>query len=149
MKSKRAEGFGVEPRLRVRLGDEIALGPGKIELLQRIQETGSITQAARQMSMSYMRAWKLIQTMNHCFKEPVVVAIRGGQRRGGAALTRIGAKALSLYQRMQRDTLRACGNSAEQLRMLLRAGKYKARNQNGRTTRSSEYQARAGEVAAR
>jgi molybdate transport system regulatory protein len=120
MKSKRDEGFGVEPRLRLRLGDEIALGPGKIELLQRIQETGSITEAARQMSMSYMRAWKLIQTMNHCFKEPVVVAMRGGQRRGGAGLTDVGAKALGLYQKMERDSLRVCGKSAEQLRRLLR-----------------------------
>jgi len=120
MKSKRGASFDVEPRLRVRLRGEIALGPGKIELLGRIQQTGSITEAARQMGMSYMRAWQLIQTMNHCFKEPVVVAMRGGQRRGGAGLTGVGSKALGLYQKMERDTLRACGKSGEQLRLLLR-----------------------------
>jgi len=122
MKGKRGASFDVEPRLRVRLGDEIALGPGKIELLGRIQRTGSISEAARQMGMSYMRAWKLIQTMNQCFKEPVVFAVRGGQHRGGAGLTEVGAKALGLYQKMERDTLRACGRSGEQLRLLLRSG---------------------------
>jgi len=121
MKSKRGEGFGVEPRLRVHLGEEIALGPGKIELLQRIQETGSITQAARQMRMSYMRAWKLIQTMNHCFKKPVLVAMRGGQQRGGTGLTDLGAKVLGLYQKMERNSLRACRKPGAQLRSLLRA----------------------------
>jgi molybdate transport system regulatory protein len=119
MKSKQGS-FELEPRLRVRLGDEIALGPGKIELLRWIQETGSITEAARQMGMSYMRAWKLIQTMNQCFKEPVVVAMRGGQQKGGAGLTDAGSKALGLYQKMQRDALRACGKSGQQLRLLLR-----------------------------
>jgi molybdate transport system regulatory protein len=104
----------------VRLGDEIALGPGKIELLARIRQTGSITDAARQMGMSYMRAWKLIQTMNHCFKEPVVVAVRGGQQGGGAELTKVGFKALGLYQKMERDSMRVCGKPGEQIRLLLK-----------------------------
>ena len=121
MKNKRTGSFDVEPRLRVRLGDEIALGPGKVELLGRIQQTGSITEAARQMGMSYMRAWKLIQTMNQCFKEPVVVAVRGGQRRGGAGLTGVGSRVLRLYQKMERDSLRVCGKAGEQIRLLLRA----------------------------
>ena len=120
MKSKQGPGFDFEPRLRIRLGNEIALGPGKIELLQRIQETGSITEAARQMGMSYMRAWKLIQTMNHCFKGPLVVAMRGGQHRGGAELTEVGSKAVGLYEKMERDTLRACDKSGVQLRRLLK-----------------------------
>lgn len=120
MKGKRVARFEVEPRLRVRLGKEIALGPGKVELLGWIQQTGSISEAARQMGMSYMRAWQLIQTMNHCFREPVVVAARGGQRRGGAGLTEVGSRALRLYQKMQRDALRVCTKSGHQLRMLLK-----------------------------
>jgi molybdate transport system regulatory protein len=70
--------------------------------------------------MSYMRAWKLIQTMNQCFKKPVVVAVRGGQQRGGAELTDVGSDALGLYQKMERDSLRVCRKAAEQLRLLLR-----------------------------
>ena len=69
----------ISPRLRVLYGNEIALGPGKADLLAVVAETGSIREAAERMHMSYMRAWTLIRTMNRCFKEPLVVSIRGGK----------------------------------------------------------------------
>ncbi len=75
------------PRFRVMRGKEIAFGPGKMELLELVARTGSIGKAAKHMDMSYMRAWSLIQTMNACFKEPVIEAVRGGHERGGAELT--------------------------------------------------------------
>jgi len=62
--------------MRVLCGDDIALGPGKVDLLALIGETGSIREAAERMGMSYMRAWTLIKTMNACFREPLVVASR-------------------------------------------------------------------------
>jgi len=68
---------------RIYLGDEIALGPGKADLLHHISETGSISEAARRMDMSYNRAWLLVRTMNRSFKEPLVLASRGGDSRGG------------------------------------------------------------------
>src|SRR5580693_8228 len=80
----------VRPRLRVVSGRDIALGPGKVELLELLGSTGSIMEAARQMGMSYMRAWTLIRTMNQCFKEPVIRAVRGGREGGGARLTKTG-----------------------------------------------------------
>jgi hypothetical protein len=67
-----APGRTVSPRIRVRRGDEIALGPGKVALLEAIHSGGSLTVAARGLGMSYMRAWKLVQTMNACFREPLV-----------------------------------------------------------------------------
>jgi len=79
MKTPSTRFLAIQPRLRVRAGDEIALGPGKVELLGFVRETGSIAEAAKQMGMSYMRAWTLIKTMNACFKEPLVEAVRGGQ----------------------------------------------------------------------
>jgi molybdate transport system regulatory protein len=121
MKIKPPRTFIVQPRLRVRIGDEIAMGPGKVELLGRVEQTGSITEAARQMGMSYMRAWKLIQTMNHCFTKPLVMTSRGGRRRGGAELTEAGRKALFLYQRMERDSLRACTPWRKQLQHVLKS----------------------------
>ena len=63
---------------------DIALGPGKVDLLTLIKKTGSIREAAERMHMSYMRAWTLIKTMNACFKEPLVEAVRGGKEGGGA-----------------------------------------------------------------
>lgn len=103
MKTKSGQALSVLPRLRVVVGREIAVGPGKAELLRLVQETKSISEAARRMHMSYMRAWSLIRTMNGCFREPVILTRRGGQARGGASLTQTGKQLLSLYQRLERD----------------------------------------------
>ena len=92
-KIKSAHDALLRPRLRISSGKDIALGPGKAELLALVSETGSISEAAKRMEMSYMRAWSLIQTMNACFKEPVVEAVRGGHKRGGAELTETGRRA--------------------------------------------------------
>ena len=97
----------LSPRLRVYVGDEIALGPGKVELLEAILATGSISEAAKQLGMSYNRAWLLVRTMNSCFKEPLVQAERGGGTGGGATLTQSGRRVLALYQLMTLDTLAA------------------------------------------
>ena len=86
---------------RLYKGDEIALGPGKAELLGHIAETGSISEAARRMEMSYNRAWLLVRTMNRCFKEPLVLSSRGGDKRGGAQLTKAGKEVLRLYQQFE------------------------------------------------
>lgn len=86
---------------RFYLDDKIALGPGKAELLRHIFQTGSISQSARRMQMSYNRAWLLVRTMNHCFKKPLVTATRGGDKRGGAQLTEAGRQVLALYTRLE------------------------------------------------
>jgi molybdate transport system regulatory protein len=86
---------------RIYLGEEIALGPGKAELLGHIAETGSISEAARRMEMSYNRAWLLVRTMNRCFKKPLVLASRGGDRHGGAQLTKSGKEVLTFYRRLE------------------------------------------------
>src|SRR4030095_2224304 len=78
MKSASSRTPRLRPRMRVLCGEDIALGPGKVHLLALIDETGSIREAAERMGMSYMRAWTLIRMMNACFKEPLVVAVRGG-----------------------------------------------------------------------
>ena len=78
MKTKISREPQFRPRMRVTCGEEIALGPGKVDLLALVAETGSIREAAERMGMSYMRAWKLIKTMNACFKEPLVEAVRAG-----------------------------------------------------------------------
>ena len=99
--------FSLRPRLRIQCGTEIAFGPGKADLLTLIDETGSIGEAAKRMNMSYMRAWSLVQSMNDCFTQPVVAAIRGGNKRGGAALTPVGRRALDMYRRMEKKSLKA------------------------------------------
>lgn len=100
-KSKRTSRKRFKAQFRIYLGEEIALGPGKAELLHHISETGSISEAARRMDMSYNRAWLLVRTMNRCFREPVVLATRGGDSRGGAQLTPTGRRILVLYQKLE------------------------------------------------
>ncbi|HSP07577.1 MAG TPA: molybdenum transport protein, partial [Acidobacteriota bacterium] len=90
----------VRPRFRVYYGTEIAIGPGKEELLQAIEKTGSIHGAAVSLKMSYMRAWQLVRTMNSCFRSPLVETIRGGKHSGGAWLTPLGRRVLELYRRL-------------------------------------------------
>ena len=77
-------------RLRVDLEPGGAIAPGKIELLERIDELGSIAAAGRAMRMSYRRAWELIDSINQCFREPLVSKQLGGPDGGGAKLTRLG-----------------------------------------------------------
>lgn len=89
-------------RIRVRiLADSlVAIGPGKADLLDAIAETGSISAAARQMRMSYRRAWLLVDTMNNCFRAPLVDTAKGGAEGGGARLTPLGKKVLSRYREL-------------------------------------------------
>ncbi|HUH93709.1 MAG TPA: LysR family transcriptional regulator [Casimicrobiaceae bacterium] len=104
-------------RLRITCGPDIAVGPGKIDLLEAIAETGSITAAARSLGMSYRRAWLLVDTMNRCFKRPVVEAESGGRRGGGTRLTATGAEALRRYRRVEQL---ASGAASAELRALAR-----------------------------
>jgi molybdate transport system regulatory protein len=94
-------------RLRIVLGPDIAIGPGKADLLEGIRETGSIAGAGRRMGMSYKRAWYLVETMNRCFKRPLVEASKGGRAGGGARLTELGHEVLARYRRMEALTVEA------------------------------------------
>ncbi len=88
-------------RIRVLFGSAFAIGPGKADLLQAIEQTGSISAAARSMGMSYRRAWLLIDTMNQCFREPVVDTATGGKGGGGARITSSGLTVLRRYREME------------------------------------------------
>ena len=76
--------------VRIDLGTHGRLGPGKLQLLQKIDELGSISAAGRSMKMSYRQAWALIDQLNHAFQEPVVHSQTGGKSGGGAHLTTFG-----------------------------------------------------------
>jgi len=78
-----------------------AMGPGRAALLSHIARTGSITSAARAMGMSYRRAWQLVEAMNKSFAGPVVVTEVGGKRGGGAAVTVLGKRVVTLYRAME------------------------------------------------
>ena len=108
------------PRLRVMRGPTILLGPGKADLLDAIDRLGTIRDAANELDMSYMRAWKLVQTMNDGFRQPLVVVHRGGPARGGAELTATGRAVLRFYRALESDALEATKATWAKLRKLLR-----------------------------
>ncbi len=90
-------------RLRIYQGHEIAFGPGKADLLEEILKTGSISQAAKQLSMSYRRAWLLVDAMNRCFSQPLVTTQTGGNHGGGARVSAMGLQVLGLFRSMEQD----------------------------------------------
>ena len=107
-------------KLRVMFGSEIAIGPGKAELLEAIAATGSISASAKQLGMSYRRAWLLVDTMNRCFREPVVASATGGSGGGGAAVTPFGRRVIARYRAMLARVDRALDPELERLAELLK-----------------------------
>ncbi|NHB75817.1 winged helix-turn-helix domain-containing protein [Rhodobacter calidifons] len=101
--------------IRVRFGGDDMMGPGKAALLDRIAVTGSIAAAARDMGMSYKRAWMLIETLNAMFDAPLVESSRGGTARGGAVLTERGRAVLEEYRAVEQA---ASAHAAPHLRRL-------------------------------
>jgi molybdate transport system regulatory protein len=122
--AKKSTSVGKKPRLyprfRMYRGEALVLGPGKAELLGHIAETGSISEAARCMDMSYNRAWLHVKAMNEGFREPLVSSSRGGSEKGGAALTEVGEQVLKLYHKMEQQASRAIEKTEQQLIGLLK-----------------------------
>ena len=116
----------VGARLRLVLEPDIAIGPGKADLLEGIEETGSIAAAGRRLGMSYKRAWSLIESMKADFGAPLVEARRGGKAQGGADLTDLGTQVLGLYREMEADTATAVSAKLEAMRRLVGRPKGKA-----------------------
>lgn len=104
-------------RLRITQGDTIAVGPGKVALLEAIIDTGSISAAARKLGMSYRRAWMLVDEMNRSLKAPVVDTATGGKHGGGTAVTPTGREVIKRYRTIERD---AAAATARDLRALTR-----------------------------
>jgi molybdate transport system regulatory protein len=83
------------------------LGPGKVTLLELIDEHGSIAAAGRAMGMSYRRAWMLVDSLNRCFLEPLVLTQHGGSHGGGAALSGLGRSVVANYRAMESEAAAA------------------------------------------
>lgn len=88
----------VQGRFWVGSEQGIVLGPGRVELLEHIEELGSINKAAAAMEMSYRQAWGLVKSMNERAPSPLVVRMAGGKEGGGTRLTEAGRRALRVYR---------------------------------------------------
>jgi molybdate transport system regulatory protein len=107
MRTKKSSSFNLKTRIRIILDEEIALGPGKTDLLEAIETTGSISSAAKNLGLSYRRAWGMVDTMNRSFREPLVLGAKGGKKGGGSKLTPMGKKLALVYRKMEKKALGA------------------------------------------
>jgi molybdate transport system regulatory protein len=101
--NKNNTGARLKIQARLMLDEEIALGPGKADLLDAIVATGSISAAGKQLGMSYRRTWLLVDTMNRCFQQPLVETATGGAHGGGTRLTAYGVDVLKRYRQLQTE----------------------------------------------
>ena len=109
--------------LQLHFDPENRIGPGKIELLERIDETGSISAAGRAMDMSYRRAWLLVDAMNRTFNAPVVATRFGGTSVGRAKLTPLGREIVQLYREIGEAAEVAAKSKVTRLEHLISQGK--------------------------
>jgi molybdate transport system regulatory protein len=98
-------------RIRINKSEDIAVGPGKIALLEAIIDTGSITAAAKRLGMSYRRAWLLVDAMNRSFNAPVVETAKGGRAGGSTLVTDFGNEVIRRYRTI--ETIAATSARAE------------------------------------
>ena len=110
-------------RLRIYVDDVPAIGPGKVALLEAIAKTGSIRAAALSLEMSYNRAWLLVNEMNHCFKQPVVIGSSGGMKGGGAVVTEVGNQLINEYRLLEKEALASNTARIKSLKGLLKSKK--------------------------
>jgi len=104
-------------RLQIRLGVDTRIGHGKIQLLEEIDRTGSISAAARAVGMNYRRGWDLIDQMNRAFESPLVTGTTGGL--GGAALTQLGRDIVAHYRAMEEKVSQAATSDLQAIEELL------------------------------
>jgi len=109
-------------RFRVDVGSALAIGPGKISLLETIEQTGSLSEAARVLGMSYRRAWQLLASLNEASREPVTDARKGGNHGGGSQLTAFGRQMIRLYRAFDAETQRRARVAFAPIRSRARAG---------------------------
>ena len=96
-------------RVRIYFDGSLAVGPGRVELLEGVQRTGSLAKAARDMQMSYRRAWLLMQSLNDSLSSPATIAVKGGRKGGGATVTPTGLALIRTYRGLEAKTAREVG----------------------------------------
>jgi molybdate transport system regulatory protein len=107
------DGWGLKVRVWVERNGRKVLGPGRVELLGHIDRLHSISAAAKEMDMSYRRAWELVRDMNEAAGEVLVELVTGGAGGGGATVTPRGREAMKQYEKLRRRAETATSKPAK------------------------------------
>jgi molybdate transport system regulatory protein len=124
-------------RFRVEFGPAAAVGPGKIALLEHIATSGSLAQAARELRMSYRRAWLLLTSLNTSFRQPAALLVKGGRGGGGARLTAFGQVLIRAYREFDAQVQTRAAGSFKAIASLARDGAPSSGRQNASWKRVS------------
>lgn len=90
--------YKIKSRIWIEADNNVLLGEGRVRLLKAIEETGSLSKAAKRLQISYKKAWTLIDAVNKSSKKPVTVTSIGGKGGGGAVLTEYGKKLIVAFE---------------------------------------------------
>ncbi len=102
-KTSKKQTYRIRGRIWIESNNEAFLGSGRVELLEKVKEYGSISKAAKAMKMSYRQAWELIDSMNSKAKNPLVIKQSGGKNGGGASITEAGEEAISTFKNLREE----------------------------------------------
>jgi molybdate transport system regulatory protein len=95
--------YKIKSRIWIETNNNVLLGEGRISLLKAIEETGSLSKAAKILKMSYKKAWRLIDTVNKAAKKPVIVLSVGGKGGGGSQLTPYGKSLIIAFENINKN----------------------------------------------
>ena len=109
--------FKIAFRIWFFAGEEKLLGKGRVELLEKIKRTGSITNAARAMQMSYRQAWQMVAEMNARSRLPLVEKKLGGKGGGGALVTAEGEKAILEFRKFEDDVRKFINEKSKRINL--------------------------------
>lgn len=101
-------------KIQILCGEEIAMGPGKADLLDAIAAQGSISAAGRMLGMSYRRTWLLVDAMNRCWRDRLVETVAGGGRDRGARISETGQRVLTAYRTLEQVAMTATAGQAQE-----------------------------------
>ncbi len=115
---QKTSSYKVAGSLWVECQGERFFGPGRVELLQKIEETGSINKAAKQMRMSYKKAWEMINALNAQANKPLVITQTGGEKGGGSVITAEAKLLISYHQQLRQRFIEFLEKETRQLMLL-------------------------------
>jgi molybdate transport system regulatory protein len=107
--------YKIKSRIWIEFEDNVLLGEGRIQLLKAIEQTGSLSNAAKSLNLSYKKAWHLIDSVNKSSKEPVIITSIGGKGGGGAQLTKHGKDLINVFDEINKNCWSFLDNQLEKI----------------------------------
>ncbi|MFL1011460.1 winged helix-turn-helix domain-containing protein [Flavisericum labens] len=95
--------YKIKSRIWIEANGHVLLGEGRVQLLKAIEETGSLSKAAKSLNLSYKKAWQLLDSVNKSAKEPVTINSIGGKGGGGAELTEYGQSLITAFDDINKN----------------------------------------------